>query len=85
MADELADMLFDPSMKKKKKKKGPINLDELEDAPICDTTPLPNGTVEEKDSSTKEDTEKDVKADKVDDFDLEDFSNFKKKKKKKKM
>lgn len=82
--EESMDMLFDPSMKKKKKKKAPINLDELDDAPS--EVPQSNGMTEEKEIS-KEESEKDVvvKPEKViDDFDLEDFSNLKKKKKKRK-
>lgn len=85
MADDSADMLFDPSMKKKKKKKGPINLDDLDDVP-SEPAPQTNGAIEEKEL-IKDDTEKEgqVKAEKImDDFDLEDFSNLKKKKKKKK-
>jgi len=85
MADDNIDMLFDPSMKKKKKKKAPINLDDLDDAPAETTTPITNGVIEEV---AKDDVEKDVvvKAEKViDDFDLEDFSQLKKKKKKKKV
>jgi len=77
------DMLFDPSMKKKKKKKA-INLDDLDDAP-SEPTPITNGMTEEKELP-KDDVEKDIvaKPEKViDDFDLEDFSNLKKKKKKK--
>jgi len=84
MADDSVDMLFDPSMKKKKKKKVPINLDDLDDAP--EPTPQTNGLSEEKDSA-KDDVEKETatKADKIaDDLDLDDFSSFKKKKKKKK-
>lgn len=85
MAEESADMLFDPSMKKKKKKKVPINLDELDETP--QPTAQTNGVVEEKEVIIKEEPGKDVqvKADKVvDDLDLDDFSTFKKKKKKKK-
>jgi len=77
-------MLFDPSMKKKKKKKVPINLDDLDDTP--EPAPQTNGIIEEKDSA-KDDTEKEptAKSEKIaDDLDLDDFSNFKKKKKKKK-
>lgn len=84
MADDSVDMLFDPSMKKKKKKKVPINLDELDDTP--EPAPQTNGIIEEKDSA-KDDTEKEptAKSEKIaDDLDLDDFSNFKKKKKKKK-
>jgi len=84
MADDSVDMLFDPSMKKKKKKKVPINLDDLDDAP--EPAPQTNGIIEEKDSA-KDDTEKEptAKSEKIaDDLDLDDFSNFKKKKKKKK-
>jgi len=83
MTDDNVDMLFDPSMKKKKKKKA-INLDDLDDAP-SEPTPITNGMTEEKEPP-KDDVEKDVvtKPEKViDDFDLEDFSNLKKKKKKK--
>jgi len=75
-------MLFDPSMKKKKKKKA-INLDDLDEV-------IPKDDVEKDDVDDviipKDDLEKDVvsKPEKViDDFDLEDFSNLKKKKKKK--
>jgi len=84
MADDSVDMLFDPSMKKKKKKKVPINLDDLDDTP--EPAPQTNGIIEEKDSA-KDDTEKEptAKSEKIaDDLDLDDFSNFKKKKKKKK-
>lgn len=84
MADESVDMLFDPSMKKKKKKKVPLNLDELDDAP--ETTPQTNGIIEEKES-IKDEAEKEniTKSEKItDDLDLDDFSSFKKKKKKKK-
>jgi len=84
MTEENVDMLFDPSMKKKKKKKAPINLDDLDDAP-AEPTPTSNGLTEDKET-LKDETEKDVvvKPEKViDDFDLEDFSNLKKKKKKK--
>jgi len=84
MADDSVDMLFDPSMKKKKKKKVPINLDDLDDAP--EPPPQTNGIIEEKDT-VKDDIEKEptAKAEKIaDDLDLDDFSNFKKKKKKKK-
>lgn len=82
-------MLFDPSMKKKKKKKAPINLDELDETPAAQTPTAPaNGVVEEREPiRMMEDPEKDiqVKADKqIDDLDLDDFSTFKKKKKKKK-
>jgi len=83
MAEENMDMLFDPSMKKKKKKKA-INLDDLDDVP-SEPTPITNGMTEEKELP-KDDVEKDIitKPEKViDDFDLEDFSNLKKKKKKK--
>merc|ERR1712080_805436 len=82
--DETVDMLFDPSMKKKKKKKAPINLDDLDDAP-SEPPPQTNGMIEEKEL-IKEDSEKDVqvKPEKIiDDFDLEDFSHQKKKEKKK--
>lgn len=82
MTEENVDMLFDPSMKKKKKKKV-INLDDLPDA-AAEPAPITNG-IEEKDTP-KEDTEKDIisKPEKViEDFDLGDFSNLKKKKKKK--
>jgi len=86
MADETIDMLFDPSMKKKKKKKAPINLDDLDDAPT-EPAPQSNGMIEEKEI-IKEDSEKDiqVKTERIiDEFiDLEDFSNLKKKKKKRK-
>jgi len=81
MTEENVDMLFDPSMKKKKKKKA-INLDDLDDV-------IPKDDVEKDDLDDvipKDDVEKDVvsKPEKViDDFDLEDFSNLKKKKKKK--
>merc|ERR1712013_676888 len=81
MTEENVDMLFDPSMKKKKKKKV-INLDDLPDA-AAEPAPITNG-MEEKDAP-KEDTEKDIisKPEKViEDFDLGDFSNLKKKKKK---
>merc|ERR1712080_84105 len=84
MGDKTVDMLFDPSMKKKKKKKAPINLDDLDDAP-SEPPPQTNGMIEEKEL-IKEDLEKDVqvKPEKIiDDFDLEDFSNRKKKEKKK--
>jgi len=77
-------LLFDPSMKKKKKKKAPINLDDLDDT-SSEPTPQTNGVKEEKEIF-KDESEKDiqVKPEKViDDFDLEDFSNLKKKKKKK--
>jgi len=83
MADDSVDMLFDPSMKKKKKKKVPINLDDLDDAPEQTQS---NGVIE-KDEIIKEEAEKEtqVKSEKMaDDLDLDDFSNFKKKKKKKK-
>jgi len=82
MTEENVDMLFDPSMKKKKKKKV-INLDDLPDA-AAEPAPITNG-MEEKETP-KEDTEKDIisKPEKViEDFDLGDFSNLKKKKKKK--
>jgi len=77
-------LLFDPSMKKKKKKKAPINLDDLDDT-SSEPAPQTNGVKEEKEIF-KDESEKDiqVKPEKViDDFDLEDFSNLKKKKKKK--
>lgn len=83
MTEENVDLLFDPTMKKKKKKKA-INLDDLDDTPAEPTT-ITNGMTEEKETP-KEDVEKDVisKPEKViDDFDLGDFSNLKKKKKKK--
>jgi len=77
MADDNADMLFDPTMKKKKKKK--INLEDL-DAMSENTTTT---TVETKtEESSNNNIEKDKKVD--DDLDLADFSNMKKKKKKKK-
>ena len=84
MADDSVDMLFDPSMKKKKKKKGPINLDDLDaiPEPVVQT----NGLIEEKEV-IKDDSDKDLqlKSEKIaDDMDLDDFSNLKKKKKKKK-
>jgi len=86
MADESMDMLFDPSMKKKKKKKAPINLDDLDDAP-AEPAPQTNGMIEEKEI-IKDDSEKDIQAKPeriIDEFiDLEDFSNLKKKKKKRK-
>lgn len=84
MAEE-TDMLFDPTMKKKKKKKAPINLDELDSSepsqPQAETKKEePTAIIEniEKDKQSK--SEKSAMAD---DLDLDDFSNLKKKKKKK--
>lgn len=84
MADETGDLLFDPSMKKKKKKKAPINLDKLDavsndspSQPVAKTEEAPPVTVQapvEKEKSSKP---------LADDMDLDDFSNLKKKKKKK--
>jgi len=87
MAEENDGMLFDPSMKKKKKKKTPINLDELDDAPEPVSQSGGGGNVGavEDEVSREEENEVQVKMEKVvDDLDLDDFSTFKKKKKKKK-
>lgn len=83
MADE-SDMLFDPTMKKKKKKKAPINLEDLD--AMSETAPV--AQVEAKKEETqlepveKEKSSKSEKTTMMDD-DLDDFSNLKKKKKKK--
>jgi len=72
-------MLFDPTMKKKKKKKV-INLDDIEEPKkVPESKPADEPkAVEEVQEKVKE---KSVKV--ADDFDLDDFSNLKKKKKKK--
>lgn len=74
MAEENTDMLFDPTMKKKKKKKT-INLEELD---AMNESVATDTIIEE----SKAEPVKDKKID--DDLDLADFSNMKKKKKKKK-
>lgn len=74
MAEENTDMLFHPTMKKKKKKKT-INLEELD---AMNESAATDTTTEE----SKAEPVKDKKMD--DDLDLADFSNMKKKKKKKK-
>lgn len=78
MVEENQDMLFDPTMKKKKKKK--INLEDL-DAMSGDTSSTTTTTIETKAEETTVNTTKDKVED---DLDLNDFSSMKKKKKKKK-
>lgn len=77
MAEE--ELLFDPTMKKKKKKK--VQIEDLMDtapAPEPESKPVEEPVKEEEKEKEKE------KVDKLaDDLDLDDFSNLKKKKKKK--
>ncbi|XP_047134834.1 eukaryotic translation initiation factor 2 subunit 2 isoform X2 [Hydra vulgaris] len=75
---EDTDQLFDPTMKKKKKKKVPINLDDL-DTPEP-AAPIEQPKVEENLDIEKRKTEKSVI---TEDLDVDDFSSSKKKKKKK--
>lgn len=85
MADE-SDMLFDPTMKKKKKKKTPINLEDLDAMSESGSVPQAEPKKEETplDSVEKEKSTKSEKSAVIaDDLDLDDFSNLKKKKKKK--
>merc|ERR1712048_841272 len=77
MADDNADMLFDPTMKKKKKKKT-INLEELD----AMNESAPSQTENQTTETSNNNVAKEKKID--DDLDLADFSNMKKKKKKKK-
>ncbi|XP_065676487.1 eukaryotic translation initiation factor 2 subunit 2 isoform X3 [Hydra vulgaris] len=75
---EDTDQLFDPTMKKKKKKKVPINLDDL-DTPEP-AAPIEQPKVEENLDIEKRKTEKSAI---TEDLDVDDFSSSKKKKKKK--
>lgn len=82
MADESGELLFDPTMKKKKKKRA-VNLDELDAMSNDSATPAPK--IEETPAPTTQPPVEKEKSSKpiADDMDLDDFSNFKKKKKKK--
>lgn len=77
------EMLFDPTMKKKKKKKV-INLDELGEvkAPVI-TEPEKEKKVQFEAAPVEVEKEKEKISKISDDLDLDDFSNLKKKKKKK--
>lgn len=82
MADESGELLFDPTMKKKKKKRA-VNLDEL-DAMSNDSAAPPPKIEETPVPTTQPPVEKEKSSKPIaDDMDLDDFSNFKKKKKKK--
>ncbi|XP_057291946.1 eukaryotic translation initiation factor 2 subunit 2-like [Hydractinia symbiolongicarpus] len=85
MTEETGDMLFDPTMKKKKKKKAPINVEELDamnESSAADTTqPAETKNEEIPAESTEKEKTKTEKVTIADD--LDDFSSFKKKKKKK--
>jgi len=81
MAEDNADMLFDPTMKKKKKKKTPLNLDDPEAASEPQTASADNHSEETTNNNVEK--EKKDKSNIPDDLDLADFSSMKKKKKKK--
>lgn len=85
MADE-NDMLFDPTMKKKKKKKAPIKFEDLDG--MSEPAVAPQTELKKEDTPLETvEKEKTSKSEKItviaDDLDLDDFSNLKKKKKKK--
>jgi len=87
MSTDTPDLLFDPSMKKKKKKKTPINLDDL-DAMSNETAAPPPPPAEEVSQAAVQVSAPAIEKEKLskpmaDDIDLDDFSNLKKKKKKK--
>lgn len=78
MSEDTGEMLFDPTMKKKKKKKV-INFEDFEvAAPAPAAEPAPVEPAPEKEIIKEKPAAK-----LTDDFDLDDFSNLKKKKKKK--
>lgn len=85
MTEETGDMLFDPTMKKKKKKKAPINVEELDAMNESSAAAATQPAETKKEEIPAESTEKEkIKTEKVTIADdLDDFSSFKKKKKKK--
>lgn len=79
MSEDTGEMLFDPTMKKKKKKKV-INFEDFE----ASTPSTPAAEPEPTEPVQEKEVVKEKSSAKVsDDFDLDDFSNMKKKKKKK--